>query len=305
MNEPLIKPRGLKPGDHVIVVSPSGLVERSRIETAIEILRSWGLKVSTGRHTFNHFNIFAGRDGERLSDLQSALDNKDFAAIFCTRGGYGISRIIYQLDFSGLRKHPKWLVGFSDITVLHSAINNQCGLCSMHAPVLNSFMSFSDNDDSLSRLRTALTSGTVKYSFPSHPLNRSGEARGILTGGNLSLIYNMRGTPCDINPESKILFIEDVGEYLYHLDRMMMNLKNGGILEKISGLICGGFTEMKDQDRPFGQTAEEIISEAVAPYSYPVIFGFPAGHMQPNYPLIMGAEVNISSQPDKSSITSY
>lgn len=304
MTDKCLHPPCLKPGDHVIVVSPSGLVERSRIEAAMDILRSWGLKVTTGRHTFNSFNIYAGRDGERLSDLQSALDNKDIAAIFCARGGYGMSRIIHQLDFTGFRKHPKWIVGFSDITVLHAAINNLCGICSLHAPVLNSFISFGETDESLSRLRTVLITGQTEYSFPSHPLNRNGKANGIVAGGNLSLIYNMRGTSIDIQPEGKILFIEEVGEYLYHLDRMMMNLKNGGILERINGLVCGGFTEMKDQERPFGKTAEEIIADAVAPYTFPVLFGFPAGHMQPNYPLIMGTRVCITSQPGKSSIAS-
>ena len=291
----MIKPPFLRRGTKVMVISPSGLVERSRIETACGILKGWGLEVVTGRHTYGSDGIFSGRDGERLSDLQSALDAPDITAIFCARGGYGLSRIINDVDFTKFSNHPKWVVGFSDITILHSAINNKCGICTMHAPVLNSFTSFGETDDSLSRLRSVLGANPLSYEFEATLLNRHGNASGTLTGGNLSLLYNMRGTESDLKPEGKILFIEDVGEYLYHLDRMLMNLKNGGILSKINGLICGGFTEMKDQTIPFGKSAEEIINDAVKEYKYPVIFGFPAGHQQPNYPLIMGGECKIVS----------
>jgi len=288
-----------------MVISPSGLVERSRIESAIEILKIRGFEVLTGRHVFGSNGIYSGRDGERLSDLQSALDAKDISAIFFTRGGYGLSRIIGQIDFSGFLKHPKWIVGFSDITVLHSAINRICSTCSIHAPVLNSFISFSETDESLLRLYAALKGQDVLYEMKDHPLNHYGNASGILTGGNLSLLYNLRGTRFDIEPEGKILFIEDVGEYLYHLDRMMMNLKNGGILSKINGLVCGGFSEMKDQDQPFGKTAEEIIADAVQEYRYPVLFGFPAGHIQPNYPLILGNKIDINISENKVTIKNF
>ena len=301
----MIKPPFLKPGSRIMVVSPSGLVERSRIESAIEILKKRGFEVLTGRHVFGSYGIYSGRDGERFSDIQSALDAKDISAIFFTRGGYGLSRIIGQIDFSGFLKHPKWIVGFSDITVLHSAINRICSTCSIHAPVLNSFISFSETDESLLRLYAALKGQDVLYEMNDHPLNRYGNASGILTGGNLSLLYNLRGTRFDIEPEGKILFIEDVGEYLYHLDRMMMNLKNGGILSKINGLVCGGFSEMKDQDQPFGKTAEEIIADAVQEYRYPVLFGFPAGHIQPNYPLILGNKIDINISENKVTIKNF
>ncbi len=295
----MIKPPFLRRGTKVMVISPSGLIERSRIEAAIVILKGWGLEIVTGRHVYGSNGIYSGRDGERLSDLQSALDTKDITAIFCTRGGYGISRIIADADFTKFIKHPKWLVGFSDITMLHSAVNKLCGVCSLHAPVLNSFTSFGEKDDSLTRLRSVLGAKDLSYEIKAHPLNREGKVSGILTGGNLSLLYNMRGTPLDIEPEGKILFIEDVGEYLYHIDRIMMNLKNGGVLSKINGLICGGFTEMKDQPIPFGKTPEEIIIESVKDYRFPVVFGFPAGHMQPNYPLIMGGDCILHSGEKK------
>jgi muramoyltetrapeptide carboxypeptidase len=299
-----ITPSYLKKGDHVIVIAPAGLVDRERIMNASRVLESWGLTVDFGNHVFGQNNGYSGTDEERLLDLQEALDSAKASAIICARGGYGLSRISSKINLDTFLNQPKWVVGFSDITVLHALINKE-GVETIHGPVLNSLHLFPVGDSSPEYLRKLLFGETVTYKIPSQALNRIGKARGLLVGGNFSMLYNMRGTPLDMNPEGKILFIEDVGEYLYHLDRMMMNLKNGGVLERISGLICGGFTEMKDQQIPFGKTAVEIILEAVQDYSYPVAFSFPAGHQRPNYSLKMGGEIQLNVSEIETILTFY
>lgn len=302
MKQKPVIPPPLKKGSCIRLISPSGIVDKSRIEASAAILEKWGFDVIFGHSVFFRNGIFAGSDEERLSDLQKALDDPKTAAIICTRGGYGMSRMIDRVDFTGFKKHPKWILGFSDITVLHAAVNKQCNVCSLHGPVLNSFTTFGEDDATLSYVLNCLKGELPEYLLPAHPLNREGKSTGIFSGGNLSLLYNLRGTPNDINPKGKILFIEDIEEYHYHLDRMMMNLKSGGVLKQIAGLVCGGFTEMKDSDTPFGKNAEEIILEAVAEYDYPVLFGFPAGHIKPNYPLVMGCQATIYSDGDSAGL---
>ena len=221
------------------------------------------------------------------------LDDAEIKAIFCARGGYGSVRIIDLLDFSSFRESSKWVVGYSDITVFHSHINKHFGIQTLHAAMPINFPEGKKND-SLSSLKAILEGQNTAYTMPENDLNRQGKANGQLCGGNLSMLYSLSGTASDIDTEGKILFIEDLDEYLYHIDRMMMNLKRSGKLDKLSGLIIGGMNDMNDNEIPFGKTAYEIISEAVAEYSFPVLWGFPAGHIPENLALVMGGEYELS-----------
>jgi muramoyltetrapeptide carboxypeptidase len=249
--------------------------------------------VVNGQYLFGDENQFSGSDEERTSDFQMALDDIDIKAIVCVRGGYGVVRIIDKLSFSVFEQHPKWIVGYSDITVLHSHIQTQFGIETIHAIMP---INFADPGSAVAieSLRKALFGLTLEYNVPANPLNVSGSVSGFLCGGNLSIIYSLIGTPSDIQTEDKILFIEDVDEYLYHLDRMMMNLKRSGKLEKIRGLIVGGFTKMNDNTIPFGKNAAQIIAEYVSDKGIPVCFDFPAGHIANNSALVLGREVHLN-----------
>lgn len=289
-----ICPPFLKPGDSVGVVAPSRKISDAELQPAIATLQSWGLTVKTGKNIYSSYNQFAGNDNARASDFQSMLDDTLVKAIFCARGGYGALRMIDLIDFSGFTAHPKWIVGYSDATVFHSHIARYTSAESLHAAMP---FDFKKDSESLELLRKTLFGEPIEYTLVPHPLNRNGAGIGALAGGNLSLLYALASTPSDLDFSGKILFIEDLDEYLYHLDRMMQQLKRAGKLGKLKGLIVGSFTEMKDNTTPFGKTAEEIIAEAVEEYEYPVCYGFPAGHGTKNYPLIMSrkAEVNVGS----------
>lgn len=292
----MIRPPYLKPGDGVAIVSTARKVSKAELKQATDILESWGLNVKYGKNLFKMDRQFAGTDEERAADLQSALNNKNVQAILFARGGYGTVRVIDKIDFKRFQKNPKWLIGFSDITVIHSHVHRNFGIETLHAPMSLTIPKL--NPSCLSVLKDALFGQSLRYTSSKQQaslekLNRQGTAKGELVGGNLSLLYSLAGTPSDIDTTGKILFIEDLDEYLYHIDRMMMNLKRSGKLAGLAGLIVGGMTEMKDNEIPFGKTAEEIIHDAVAEYSYPVLYGFPAGHIPNNYPLILGREVTL------------
>jgi muramoyltetrapeptide carboxypeptidase len=287
-----VLPKYLHQGDVVGIVSPSGIVESEPIEKAIAMLKTWGLKVKVGKHCFNRHGIFAGSDSQRVEDLNAMIHDAEIKAIFCSRGGYGAARIVSKIDFSYLKNHPKWIIGFSDVTVLHSALQIH-QICSIHAVMPNSFSK--THSHSLESLRKMIFGESVEYSIPYNVLNSEGEASGILVGGNLSILYSLRGTPYDLDFSNKILFIEDIGEKLYHLDRMLMNLELGGCLSQLNGLIVGGFSEMTDGSIPYGKSAEGIIKSVVEKYSFPVIFDFKAGHINENVALMFGKEVTIRS----------
>ncbi len=292
-------PPYLKNGDRVAIVSPAGKISRPVVERAISLIREQGFEVETGEHLFNEEGVFAGGDSDRAYDMQNAIDNKNIRAIFCSRGGYGSLRTHNLLNWSAFFKKPKWIIGFSDITVFHAYLVKHC-IPSIHG-VMPAFFEHDGAVTGSFLMTMDLLRGQIpKYSFIPHPLNRPGQAEGVLTGGNLSVLFSLRGTPLDISPHGKILFIEDVSEYRYHLDRMMTNLKTGGILKQISGLIVGNFTEMKDGDTCYAKDSYEIIREAVDCYRYPVMFGFPAGHQLPNLPLILGSRVTLNVSADKS-----
>ena len=255
-------------------------------------MESWGLKVILGETVNASYNQFAGDDTLRAHDVQRFLDDDSVKAIFAARGGYGTIRIIDQLDFSTFIKKPKWIVGFSDITVLHSHIHANYQIQTIHGQMP---LTIPDGSQlSLETLRKALFNEPLSYRGPNKTISKYGEASGILVGGNLSILISLSGSVSDMDYRNKILFIEDVGEYLYTIDRMLWTLKRSGKLAQLEGLIVGGFTQIKDNDIPFGQTVQEIMMEHVKDYTYPVCFNFRAGHISDNQALIFGKQMHLT-----------
>jgi muramoyltetrapeptide carboxypeptidase len=284
-------PPYLKKGDKIAIVSTARKISPDEAETAINIFNSWGLEVVQGDHLYASYNQFAGTDEQRLSDFQSMLDDESIRAIICSRGGYGTVRIIDGLDFTRFRQNPKWIVGFSDVTVLHSHIHKHYGVETLHAIMPVNFKDKCDGNPSVITLKKALFGKEIVYRIPAEQYNRKGSCKGPLVGGNLSILYSLTNTSSDIKTNGNILFIEDLDEYLYHIDRMMMNLRRSGKLEGLAGLIVGSMNKMHDNNEPFNKTANEIIAEAVEDYPYPVCYNFPAGHIEDNRALILGREV--------------
>ena len=302
----MIRPPHIHPGDRVAIVAPARKISPQEIEPAVALLRSWQLDVVLPDHLFDADNQFAGDDPTRALTLQQQLDDPAVRAIFCARGGYGTVRIIDRLDFTRFRHHPKWIVGYSDITVLHSHIHRHLGIETLHAtmPLNIPPDALSTPYPAIDTLRRALFGEKLSYTLPPHPLDRTGTAHGQLVGGNLSILYSLCGSPSDLDTDGKILFIEDLDEYLYHIDRMMMNLKRCGRLARLAGLIVGQMSDMHDNTVPFGSTAEQIIRDAVAEYSYPVCFNFPAGHNgTDNHALILGRPATLTVTPDSSTLS--
>ena len=302
----MIRPPYLQPGDRVAIVAPARKIARNEIDAALSLLRSWQLEVVLPPRLFDTHDQFAGDDTARALTLQQQLDDPAVRAIFCARGGYGTVRIIDRLDFTRFRQHPKWLVGYSDITVLHSHIHRHLGIETLHAtmPLNIPADALSTPYPAVDTLRRALFGEELSYALPSHPLDRVGTAHGQLVGGNLSILYSLCGSPSDIDTDGKILFIEDLDEYLYHIDRMIMNLKRCGHLSHLAGLIVGQMSDMHDNTIPFGSTAEQIIRHAVEEYTYPVCFNFPAGHNgTDNHALILGHTATLAVTPSHTSLT--
>ncbi len=294
-----IRPHDLVAGNKVGIVAPARKVSREEMAPAIEILRQWGYEVVEGQHLYGDHHQYSGTDEERAADFQAMLDDPGIKAIFCARGGYGSVRIIDKLDFSGLSKNPKWIVGFSDVTVFHSHINRHLGIQTLHGAMPINFPADMKLNSSLRSIKDILEGACPEYQLPAHPFNRAGKAEGVLCGGNLSMLYSLNGTASDIDTVGKILFIEDLDEYLYHIDRMMMNLKRSGKLEGLAGLVIGGMNDMNDNNIPFGKTAYEIIAETVSDYNFPVIFDFKSGHISENLGLIIGGmcEMEVGDKP--------
>jgi len=284
-------PPSLHPGDRIGIVSTARKISPQELQPALAILEGWGLQPVLGQTIGAASHQFAGDDSLRLSDFQNMLDDAAIKAILCARGGYGTVRIIDRLDFSPLQRHPKWIIGYSDITVLHAHLQRHLGIPTLHASMPVNFAT--NTPDALESLRRALFGEKLHYTInPSH-FNRPGRATGRLTGGNLSMLYSFTGSPSAVDTTGAILFMEDLDEYLYHIDRMMMNLKRCGMLAAVNGIIIGGMTDMTDNEIPFGKTAEEIISEHLAGLEGPICFEFPAGHLEDNRALILGAEVTL------------
>jgi muramoyltetrapeptide carboxypeptidase len=284
-----MRPPYLKQGSKIGITCPSGYVAPERTTHAIKTLEGWGFRVMCGKTVGTEHYYFAGTDAERLADLQAMMDNPEIDAILMGRGGYGMSRIIDALDLTEFEKRPKWLCGFSDITVLHNQIHAKTGIATLHSPMCGAFKPETVEADYMQSLRRALTGVALKYEIPTTLHNRNGQAKGVLTGGNLAILAHLTGSASEVETRGKILFIEDIGEHLYNADRLMLNLKRAGLLDNLAGLLVGSFTDMQDTERPFGQTIEELIWDKVSEYNYPVCFGFPTGHQDINYTLMLGA----------------
>ena len=290
----MIRPPFLEKGDKIAIISPARSISFEEVHPSIRLFQKWGLEVVLGTHVFDRSHQFAGTDDRRLLDLQQVLDDPSIRAVICARGGYGAIRIIDRVDFSRFREHPRWIVGYSDITVLHAHIQQNLGIQTLHGTMPFNIKTDDPKEASADSLHKALFGEKISYQQPATFHDRPGLSEGILIGGNLSILFALMGSHSEPDTDRKILFLEDLDEYLYHVDRMMMNLKRAGKLEKLKGLIVGSLTEMKDNSIPFGKTAQEIIAEAVKEYHYPVCFGFPAGHGERNLALYLGGMVRMN-----------
>ena len=288
-------PPPLKKGDKIAITCPAKKLPKP-MDDAIKLLHSWGLDVVLGETTSASFHQFAGDDDLRANDLQRLVDDDSIKAIIAARGGYGTVRMIDKVDFSRLVQSPKWLIGFSDITVLHTHLLSNYGLQTIHGQMPINIPDASAR--SLLTLKQSLFGEPVSYQYSSHGLKRAGEGSGILVGGNLSLLVAVSGSVSDLDYADKILFVEDVGEYLYSIDRMIRCLDRAGKLKHLAGLVVGGFTDVKDNDIPFGQTVAEIIMAVVKEYNYPVCFDFPAGHIPDNCSLVFGKTWKLTVDSD-------
>jgi len=288
-------PPFLKEGDKVCVVSPSSIIEPEILEGGIQCLRQWGLRVKKGRNVKSAYGNFAGTVQQRLGDLQRAMDDPECKAIFCSRGGYGANNLLGLMDFTKFRQHPKWLIGFSDITALHCRIQHE-GFASLHAPMLKHLLQEGANDFCNQTIHDILFGKAMEkglqYTCKGHQLNHTGKVEGIIRGGNMAVWHGLLGTPYDINPEGTILFVEDVGEKPHAIERMFYNLKLSGFLDKLSGLIICQFTEFEEH-KQLGKELYPALADLLKEYRYPICFGFPVGHVPMNYPIIEGAQVEL------------
>lgn len=285
----MIAPPNLQKGDTIAIVATARKNIDDNLKPAIEWVKNWGLNVKIGTTIGLDLNQLAGTDEQRAADFQAQMDNPNIKAIWCVRGGYGTVRMLDLLDFTAFKKNPKWIIGFSDVTVLHNHLNTM-GFKSIHA-----IMPISSKSTDLAKetLRIALFGESLKYEIAPHPMNRFGKASGEMVGGNLSILYSVLGSKSAINCDNKILFIEDLDEYLYHIDRMLMNLKRCGCLKNLNGIVVGAMTKMKDNDIPWGKNVIEIIQDITKDYKIPIVFNFPAGHIADNRALILGNEVSL------------
>lgn len=288
-----MRPNYLRKGDKVALIATAKKIDPGQLDGAIGEIESWGLEVVSGSHLYTIDRQFAGTDEQRASDLQWAIDNNEIKAALFARGGYGTARIIDLIDWSHFSKNPKWLCGFSDLTVLHGHVNRHLNIETLHSTMPIFFKDGMKNEGSES-LRKALFGEHESIEWKGNSLNREGQAEGQFIGGNLSVLYSIAGTPSQPIYDDKILFLEDLTENLYHLDRMMMQFKRAGHLSKLKGLVVGQFTEMEDNTIPFGKSAEEIILDSVSEYKFPVAFDAPFGHIHDNFALYHGASARLA-----------
>jgi muramoyltetrapeptide carboxypeptidase len=297
-----IQPPFLKKGDEVGIISPSFCIDGKLLDEAVQYLEKWGLRVRVGKNAAKRNGPFAGSDYERLCDIQEMTDDNEIKAILCSRGGYGLSKIIDRIDFSALIKNPKWYSGFSDITVLHVWLNEVCGIMSLHGEMPLNFNNKGKTAGTFTSLRKALFGEPISHEWEG-TVYKPADVTAELTGGNLSLLFSLRGTKADPSLKGKILFIEDVGEYYYHIDRMMTSFKLSGHLADLSALIVGGMSKITDLKIPWGKSVEETILDIVHEYDYPVIFNFPAGHISDNRAIYIGKTARIEIRGNKNVLT--
>jgi len=295
-------PPYLKPGDTIGIVCPAGYMALEKAQTCIDTLEQWGYKTKIGRTLGSgSANYFSGSDDERLVDLQDMMDDDTVQAVLCGRGGYGVGRIIDQINFKKFIRHPKWLIGYSDVTVLHAHIYSNFKIATLHSPMAAAFNDGGSGNEYVRSLKDALKGKKMRYQCGPHDFNKRGEAVGELVGGNLALLAHIVGTSSDIKTRGRILFLEDLGEYLYNVDRMLYQLKRSGKFKKLAGLIIGGFADMKDTERPFGKNVYEIIQDIFEDADYPVCFNFPVSHGKENYALKVG--VGFKLKVSRNSVT--
>lgn len=287
----MLIPPYLKKGDTIGIMSPARKISKEELDNAKQEIRNNGYNIAEGNHLYSTENQFAGTDDQRASDLQSMIDNPDIKAIFFARGGYGCVRIIDKIDFSRFKNNPCWLLGYSDITVILNHVSQNFGIQTLHATMPISF--HSNTELAISSLFDVLEGKSVNYVLQEHKLNKTGNFSGELVGGNLSVLYSMIGSTSFPETDNKILFIEDLDEYLYHIDRMMMALKRAGKLDNLKGLLVGAMTDMNDNTVPFGRNAEEIIYDIVSEFNYPVCYNIPAGHINNNCALTIGGQIKV------------
>ena len=301
----MIKPPYLKVGDTVAIVAPSGVLNnrQKEVSQAVELLNSWGLNTIVGEHVFKQSNHFAGNDHERTSDLQKALDDPNIKAIWCTRGGYGTVRILDKLDYSKFIEQPKWLMGYSDITALHNQIHNN-GVESIHSLMCTSLTDdLNEIKETVNSFKKAIFGETINYTIEGNNYNKEGKAYGQLVGGNLTLLHTMLGSDTSINTDGKILFIEEIGEYKYHIDRMLQSLKRAGYFDNCKGLIVGNMSKMRINTTLWGSSVEQLILDALKECDFPILFGFPAGHEDDNRALILGRTIDLSVSKVSSNVS--
>ena len=299
----LVRPAYLKKGDTIMILAPAGKInDKKGLDAGIELANHWGLIVFFGNHLLSQDNSFAGTDEERLEDLQKALDDPSIKAIWAARGGYGSVRIVDDLDFSKFMEQPKWIIGYSDITVLHNKLH-ELGYQSVHGQMpLTLNLEDPAQKESIQTLYKTLFGKKLQYKFDASAFNRLGESSGQLVGGNLSIVYSMLASDTNLSMQGKVLFIEDVGEALYHIDRMMISLKRAGYFMDCKGIIVGKFKLKSNEGNPFGKSLEEIVLEAAEGTDFPIVFDFPAGHVDDNRSLLLGSYVDINAAKNKSKI---
>ena len=297
-----IQPRLLQQGDTVAIVSTARKISHEEIQPAIDLLKSWGLIPKIGKTIGKEYHQFSGTDIDRAEDFQDMLDDETVQAIWCARGGYGTVRIIDLLNFEQFKLHPKWIIGYSDVTALHLHVHN-FGIRSIHATMPINISS--NSTEAITSLKEVLFNGTYTLSFEGRKQNRQGNTntQGIIIGGNLSIIYSMLGSNTSVDTTNKILFIEDLDEYLYHIDRMLMNMKRNGYFEKLRALVVGGMTDMHDNSIPFGKNVEAIILDILSEYDFPIYFNYPAGHIKNNTAIIFGSQGTINSSKNMVSLS--
>ncbi len=298
----MIYPKKLQKGDTVAIVAPAGFIANKKVlDTAVALLKSWNLQVVFGAHVFKKHHHFAGTDTQRARDFQTALDNTNIKAIWCCKGGYGSVRIIDALDFTTFKKYPKWILGYSDITVFLNHIHN-LGIATVHSCMPTSIAALKNNKV-VASLQAVLFKKKLQYNITAANFNKKGIAKGQLVGGNLALLTSLLGSSADINTKDKILFIEDIGEYKYKIDRMLYSLKRAGYFKHCKGLLVGAFTKVPENDPSFGKTVAEIILEITAEFDFPICFNFPAGHITDNRALIIGDTITLEVANSGSKIT--
>ncbi len=300
----LITPPYLKAGDSVAILAPSGVLKNrdKEMQQAKDLLRSWGLHVAIGKHVYEDGQHFAGTDAQRAEDLQAALDNPNIKAIWCARGGYGTVRVLDHLDYTQFKQHPKWLVGYSDITALHNDIHN-LGVETMHAMMCTSLTDdLAEIENTVVSFKSALFGENMSYLIDGSEYNKTGKAFGQLVGGNLTLLHTMLGSRTSIDTAGKILFIEEIGEYKYHIDRMLQSLKRAGYFDNLQGVIVGDMSKIRKNTTPWGSSIEQLILDVFEDYDFPILFDFPAGHEDDNRALILGRTIQLEVGKAQSSV---